>query len=337
MGHIVLAEGAELAPGEQALAQLHLEEPIVALPGDHFVARGFVPQEHYGTTIGGGEIVRVHAPRLRRHTDETAAALRRVAEAEPTERVALEVRAAGPAGASRKGLYARLGLPPRAVDSALGQLGATRELLRADGDLYLHAEVLARLEATALAAIDEFHKAQPHKEGVPREELRGRLPRALPPRLFDAVLDGLVRRGAVVAVRETVRRARHVAAVAASSVSPVVDKLLARLRAAGLEAPRPEELPELLGEPHAAVRAALDLAQRDGRLVKIRADYLVERGVLDALRDKLRAHLAEHGQITPQEWKGLTGVSRKFAIPLAEHFDAEKLTLHVGDARKLRG
>src|SRR6185436_13885112 len=95
---IVLVEADELAPGEQALAQLHLEAPVAALPGDHFIARGFVPQEHYGTTIGGGEVVRVHAPKVRRSSVEAAAALRKVAEAEPTARVALEVQGAGPAG-----------------------------------------------------------------------------------------------------------------------------------------------------------------------------------------------------------------------------------------------
>jgi selenocysteine-specific elongation factor len=59
--------------------------------------------------------------------------------------------------------------------------------------------------------------------------------------------------------------------------------------------------------------------------------------VLDELRAALRAHLAAHGQITAQEWKALVGSSRKWAIPLAEHFDAEKVTIRVGEIRKLRG
>jgi selenocysteine-specific elongation factor len=337
MAQVVLVDKDELLPGEQALAQLHLETPVAALPGDHFIVRGFVPQEHYGTTIGGGEVLRVHAPKVRRSSEEAAAALAKLEEARPAERVALEVLAAGPAGAARKALHARLGFPPAAIDAALGTLVQTRELLRADGDLFLHAQAQAKLEATALAAIDAFHAAQPHKEGIQREELRGKLPRALAPRLFDAVLEGLARRGAVVADRDVVRRVKHAPAQAARGMSPLVERVVEKLRAARYETSRPQDLPAELHEPEAQVKAALDVATREGRLVRIRPDYLVEKGVLDGLRAELRAHLAANGQITPQEWKTLTGVSRKYAIPLAEHFDVEKITLRVGEVRKLRG
>jgi selenocysteine-specific elongation factor len=335
MAQIVLVDRDELPPGEQALAQLHLETPLAALPGDHFIARGFVPQEHYGTTIGGGEVVRVHAPKVRRSSEAAAANLRRVAEAEPTERVALEVLGAGPAGASRKALGARLGLPPAAIDAALNRLVQARELAR-DGDLFLHGEVLARLEGAAVAALDAFHAAQPHKEGMPRAELAGRLSRALPPRLYDTLLGDLARRGAVVAERDLVRRARHAPAQAAASVGPLVDKLVAHLARAGLETARPQDLSAELGAAPAEVQKALDVALRTGRVVRIRPDYVVEKAVLDALRERLRSHLVEGGQITAQEWKAMTGATRKYAIPLAEHFDAEKLTLRVGEIRKLR-
>jgi selenocysteine-specific elongation factor len=333
---LVLVDRDELAPGAEGLAQLRLEAPIAAVPGDRFIARGFVPLEHHGTTVGGGEILRVHAPKVRRSSGLAAAAVQRVAEAAPVERVALEVLAGGPGGMSRKELGARLGLLSSAVDAALARLVDARELLR-DGNTFLHGEVLAGLEAQVTAALDAFHAAEPHKEGLPREELRGRLPRALPPRLFEAVLGELARRGALVAERDIVRRARHVPATAAASVGPLVEALLARLQSQGLESERPQDLAVALAVPERDLKAALDVALRAGRVVRVRPDYVVARPALDALRDKLRAFLAEHGQITAQEWKALTGATRKYAIPLAEHFDAEKVTLRVGEVRKLRG
>ncbi|HKA92110.1 MAG TPA: selenocysteine-specific translation elongation factor [Haliangiales bacterium] len=327
---IVLADREILRPGEEALVQLHLEVPVAALPGDRFIARGFVVQEHHGTTIGGGEILRVHAPKVRRSSAEIAAALQALADAEPTERVALEVAGAGPAAMPRATLLGRLGLSPAAIDAALGRLVDARELVR-DGDAYLHATVLARAEAAALAALDAFHAAEPLRDGMPREELRTRLPRALPPRFFDRAIDGLVARGAVETELELVRRARK------RRDNPLVDRVVEQYRAWGLETPRPEDVAGALTAPAADTRAALDTALRAGRLVRVRPDYYVEKSVLDALRDKLRAALRAHGQVTAQDWKTLTGVSRKYAIPLAEHFDAEKVTLRIGDVRKARG
>ena len=80
----------------------------------------------------------------------------------------------------------------------------------------------------------------------------------------------------------------------------------------------------------------IDLLVRGGSLVRMK-DLVFHAPAVDALREKLVAHLKAHAQITPQEWKELVGASRKFTIPLAEHFDAEKLTMRVGEVRKLRG
>ncbi|HEU5055507.1 MAG TPA: selenocysteine-specific translation elongation factor, partial [Kofleriaceae bacterium] len=97
---LVLIDRDQLAPGEEGLVQLHLDlaEPLAALPGDHFIARGFVLQEHYGTTLGGGEVIRVHAPKLRRASEQATLVVQAMARAGSAERVALEVRGAGPAG-----------------------------------------------------------------------------------------------------------------------------------------------------------------------------------------------------------------------------------------------
>jgi selenocysteine-specific elongation factor len=75
---------------------------------------------------------------------------------------------------------------------------------------------------------------------------------------------------------------------------------------------------------------------RGGSLVRVK-DLVFFAPAVDELREKLRAHLQAKREITPQEWKELVGASRKFTIPLAEHFDAEKLTMRVGEVRKLRG
>ena len=104
--------------------------------------------------------------------------------------------------------------------------------------------------------------------------------------------------------------------------------------------PRPEELPALLSKkavaPAAAkLKAALDGLVRDGTLLRMK-DLLFHREPVQALRAQLCAFFERQPEINPTQWKELVGQSRKFAIPLAEYFDAQKLTLRVGDVRRLR-
>jgi len=336
-----------LQPGEKALVQLRLDAttPVAALPGDRFIIRGFVLQEHCGTTLGGGEILRVHAPKTRKSSAEARQTLQRIAGASGDDRVALEIAGASVAAIAFPALLGRLDLARADLGEALNRLIDSGDVVKAPADaatnddatLFCHAEVLARLEQTALEHLDAFHASQPHKEGMSREELRARMPGALPLRVFEQVLDALIRRQAIEAERDIVRRRRGKSARPNAALSALESQIADRFRGWGLTPPRPKELPAELGTQPGKVSAALDRLLAQGALVKVKPDYYVDPSALAALRDKLVAHLDAHGQITPQEWKNLTGATRKYSIPLAEHFDAEKLTLRVGDVRKRRG
>ena len=336
---LVLVDRDRMEPGEEGLVQIHLDiaTPLGALPGDHFIARGTVIQEHYGTTLGGGEVVRVHAPKLRRSSTVASEVLHALAEADQDQRIALEVKAAGPACSHLADLVRRTGLARADISGALGRLTASGDLVAAgsgDTAAYCHAETFARLEVQALGHLDAFHEAQ--QGDMSREELRARLPRALPPRLFDELIGALIRRGALEAERDVVRRprSRH---VQARELHGLDADLSARFRAWGITAPRPKEIPGEIGADPNAVRAALDRLISGGAVIKVKPDYYVGSEALAELRARLVAHLDQHGQITPVEWKDIVGQSRKYSIPLAEHFDAEKLTLRVGEIRKRRG
>ena len=335
---LVLIDREELLPGEEGLVQLHLDlaAPLAALPGDHFIARGFVLQEHYGTTLGGGEVIRVHAPKLRRASEQATEVVQAMERAGAAERLALEVRGAGPAGLVLDDLVRRLGSGRAELSSDLERLVETRELCAAgtgDATVYLHAEPFARLEEQALGHLDAFHQGHQHGD-MSREELRARLPRALPVKMFDELVTALLRRGAIEAERDVVRRP---AVRRPARPSGLDADLAARFKGWGITPPRPKEVAaEIKGDP-GAVRAALDRLLAAGTLIKVKPDYFIDAETLAALRARLSAHLDARGQITPLEWKDIVGASRKYSIPLAEHFDAEKLTLRVGEIRKRRG
>jgi selenocysteine-specific elongation factor len=328
---LALVDRDQLEPGETCLAQLRIDAtaPLGALPGDRFIVRGFVATVTHGSTIGGGRIIRVLAPRARKGAHH-AAAVASLAAARPEQRIALDVKAAAFAGLGSVDLVHRLGLPAEALAPVLEALVASGELLvtgSADHAHYLHAAAVAGVEAritTALAAA---------ADGVGREELRSQLPAALSGRAYDAIIAALERRAALVSEGDRLRRA---SAPPRAAPSAAETELAAQFRAWRLEPPRPKDVAAAAGLPEAQARLLLDRLIAAKRLIRIKPDLYIHAEIVGELRTRLLAFLADHPTIDAQQWKELTGASRKFTIPLAEYFDAEKVTLRIGDVRRKR-
>jgi selenocysteine-specific elongation factor len=197
---------------------------------------------------------------------------------------------------------------------------------------------VAELGAAVREALERFHAAEPLRAGVAREELRTSLPGArIDGRLLALVLAELARVGAIELEGDLVRDRRFSVEKAETERSSLVERTLGVYRAAGLAPPGSHALAAAVSAPGAEAVAALEILVRRGDLVRLKPELCFDRGAIDGLRARLRAFLARAGQITPQQWKELTGQTRKYAIPLAEHFDAEKVTLRIGDIRRLRG
>jgi selenocysteine-specific elongation factor len=339
---VALLDTHAVEPGQSALAQLLLDEPMVMLPGDRFIMRGFALQRHHGTTVGGGVVLRTLGARVRRGTPETLTALRAheaaLAAGDVAARVRLEVERAGVDGIARAALQMRLPDAPRPVDAAVAKLSAARAVVRYDKErgALVSEGALQLLKQAAVAAVEAFHAAHPLAEGMAREELRAKVSGEV--KLLHLVLESLAAEGALVVERETVRRPSHDPArqKAQAGLAPLAERALALWERTALMPPRLLEAAATLAVTAAALQPVVELLVRAGSLVRMK-DLLFAARAVDELRGRLVAHLEARGTITPQEWKELVGASRKFAIPLAEHFDAEKVTMRVGEVRKLRG
>ena len=341
LASVALLDKGEIEPGGEALAQLHLDQPLCILPGDRFILRGFALQKEHRTTLGGGAVLRVLGPRHRRGTPEVIEALKAAEKGAKSavDRVALEVAWAGVQGIARGDLQMRVPSTPRETEAALTRLLGARTVIRYDREkgALVHQDALALLRAQVLASVDAFHAAEPLKPGVGREELRSKLPPQVSPRLFHLVVESLTSERALTTDKDIVRRPGHDVAASqqAKGLAPLAERVSALYRDSGLAPPRPAEVVASLQADEKGVREAIELLTRGGTLVRVQ-DLHFARVALDGLRVRLVAYLNEHGQITAQEWKELVGQTRKFTIPLAEFFDGEKLTLRVGETRKLR-
>jgi selenocysteine-specific elongation factor len=332
LASLALVDRDELAPGDTALAQLRIDAttPLGALPGDRFIVRGFVATSTHGTTIGGGRVIRVLAPRARKggaHGDTVA----RLAAARHDQRLALDIKTAAFAGLGLPDLVRRTGVPGDALGPVLATLVGSGELLAigaGDHAHYLHATAVAELEARIVKA------AAAAPEGVLREELRTQLPAALSARAYDAILAGLERKTAIASDGDRVRKAS--APVRGAMLTPAETRLADQFRAWALEPPRPKDIPAELRLPEPQVKTMLDRLIAGKQLIRVKPDLYVHTDAIAALRTRLLAFLDAHPTIDAQQWKELTGTSRKFSIPLAEYFDAERVTLRIGDLRRKR-
>src|SRR5437667_156735 len=181
-----------------------VEAPLVALPGDRFVVRSYSPS----VTIGGGTILDVDPPRFKLRAPIHPAHLKLLQGGSPEEVVEEHVRHVGGSGARLATLLGRVPFGPEKLRGLLDGLVAQGRVLVVDREWYLHSESSARLRALVLAALEAFHRANPLKPGMSREELRVRTGGA-DERVFATLLAALEAEGALASDRDKVRLASH--------------------------------------------------------------------------------------------------------------------------------
>jgi selenocysteine-specific elongation factor len=330
---IILLEGDVLKPGETQFAQLRLKNPVLLLPGDYFIVRTYSPQ----TTVGGGVVLDPAPPRRRRRSAEALELLSALQEGDDPERVRLLVRQSLLSGITFEEIGIRSGLPAKRLESALSGLlshGIIVQMVR-EPRIFLGRDALDSLKSLLLGEIEAYLRNNPLKDGIGKEELRTRLPRRSDVRFFGPVLTALEKDGKVMAERELVKLPGHKAAAVGGSV-----ELQARIEAAfmkgGFEPPTLKELSNTFRCGEKEILELVNLLIREGRIVKIKGDVYYAPEPLSQIREKLVALLKEKREITPPEFREVTGLSRKFMIPLLEFFDQEKVTIRVGDKRLLR-
>jgi selenocysteine-specific elongation factor len=335
---VVLLDRGELLPGETAPAQLRLAAPVAALPGQRFILRGFAAVAGRGKTVAGGRVLAIAPRKHRPSRTEDAAGLAALRDGDATARVSRVLADAGARGLDLQELEVRTALSGRALARALELLGAKGGAILWDRErkAYVAASILDRLVEKAAAAVRTHHQENPLAPGLPREELRERLGLS-DPKLFARVVASLAEKRDIESEGEVLRE-RGRRAGGGDADRELLDQVRTILAGSGLTPPDVGELARRTGEPPARVLAAVRLLEKEGEAVRVTAELYFDAAAVAGLRERLVAFLRERGEITTQEFKELVAATRKWVIPLGEYFDREKVTLRVGDARRvLRG
>ena len=329
MGEVTLFERVELAPGQESFAQLRLRQSVLALPGDPFIIRQSSPL----VTIGGGTVLDP-LPRRPRARETSRSEYLLAAERNDKPEILAQLTQRSLFGLPHSEISSRTGWTDPEIQETIRIIGAANRvrLIPEPPILFASASFDALVENIS-ERIERFHKENPLQPGIPREELRVNLARRLRPEIFRAALEELVANEKIELQGELVKRA-------GSQISLLPDELKAKdqieaaFASAGLAVPTVKEVLASLSIDSHRSEKLLQLLLREKALHRVTPELIFHRDALTELRAKLAAYKKAKGErISVPIFKDLTGITRKYAIPLLEYLDRERVTRRQGDER----
>ncbi len=334
LAKVLLYGAAEIPPGGSGYARIALDEEIVLMGGDRFILRGFSPLENFGYTIGGGRIVNPYPLRHKGEWKAVPEAFPRLTSSDPTVRVLAAVEEAGRKGLGGKDAAVVAGVGLAESETQIESLFSTGKIRgNAGGSRYWHAATVEETGKEGVRALSSLHDRFPDREGFPREEVAAQIPGGVDPELVSLSLD--VRAEAGKSGDLYFLPARKPVSVELSS--PLAKTIAGKIRETGLSALSKAELADALRPGNRKeFDRTLEALVKGGAALRVK-ELFFDPAAIVALKEKLVSFLEKKGEITVPEFKDLAGgLSRKYVIPLLEHFDLSKVTLRVGDKRVLR-
>jgi selenocysteine-specific elongation factor len=299
--------------------RLVLSEPLLLLPGDRFIVRMFSPV----ITIGGGRVLDIAAPRRASRGAQTDR-LRILESAPLPERIALLARESR-YGIGMPELVARMGL----LEADIRKASAAASLTVLESPQFWLLDpgwVVAKLE-TLHEHLKQFHRQNPLLAGASKEELRSKFLPGAPPWLMDALL---ARSKTLTSNAETIHLSSHKVALKQDEAEATA-KIENAFRSGGLATPAVQEVLAKSGVDPSRARTLLQLMLRDKRLVRVSDELVFHASAMQSLRALLAQKKGV--QFAVPQFKDWTGISRKYAIPLLEYLDRERITRREGESR----
>ena len=333
LGILILLEKDELLPGETSLAQIRLDSPVALIKDDRFVIRSYSPMR----TIGGGHILNPIPQKHKRFKPEVIKLLKGIVNNIPEEIISSHADDSGYAGVSFADLKIMTNLPEKQLDNTIQGLLSKKTIVCFDREnrIYIHNNGIEKLKKETLDYLSSYHKSNPLKAGMSKEELRSKLPFAVGTKLFNLILNRMIKDEVIVQEENTVRLSSHTVSLKVDQAD-IRTKILDAYLKSGLTPPYFKELSRLLDVDSKQAKDVLILLVDEGVLLKVKEDLYFHAEAVNELKKRVIDYLKSNEEMTTPQFKEMVSVSRKYLIPLIEYFDSTKVTLRVGDSRKLR-
>jgi selenocysteine-specific elongation factor len=330
IGEVYLQGKRELASGGSALAQIRLQDNAVLVRGDRFIVRQFSPV----VTIGGGAVL---DPQARRASAKDTGRVKflEILEKGSREEILRAMAERNILGITGEEIIVRTGWIEAELQSAAKAL-EEKKLLRmvSNESLILMGEaVFAEISKKLLGKVERFHKENPLQPGITREELKASLGRRVRPETFAAAVRALVEQKQLTIQGEFVKKPGTEITLTPEEVR-AKDQIVQAFAKAGLAVPSVKDVLAQLKIENARAEKLLQILLREKTLVRVSAELIFHRQALERLAGLLAQYKKSKGErIGVPAFKELTGITRKYAIPLLEHLDRQRLTRRAGDER----
>jgi selenocysteine-specific elongation factor len=330
---LAMLENTAMTGGQRQFVQLRLASPLPLVPGERFVVRANVADSGVSglTTIGGGQILGLSNMRLRRKKTWTLGLLaaRREAIADPLrwcEQMVRESESPATVASLQKKCWSRV----EEIIAALEKLRVENRVVQAPGGGWLHGDVIQKVAADILAAIQTFHTANPERAGISREELQATL--RSNPVFLAAAAESLLHS------KQLESNGALLARVGWSARIPdrdqrLCDQIAAKLQQAGWSPPGLEELAAFANEPLPRVVAMARLLAERGVVVRLDDQIWMHRDAVEGGKQTALKLFRRAPAFSTMEFRDALGVSRKFAVPLVDYLDKIRFTVRSGNNR----
>jgi selenocysteine-specific elongation factor len=330
IAEILLYSARDLAPGQAALAHLVLQDELVLAAGERFIVRQFSPV----TTIGGGVVLDPLARRPLSRDTGRVKFLETLRDGTAVEVLATMVERA-PMGLRYEEIAAHTGWRGTEIREAIKVLSSS-QVVKSIGDerlLLIGGGIFERVRIAISEKIEHFQLENPLMPGITREELRSSIGRRVKPEVFRAALGELIAQKKLEVQGELVKRAGSGITLQPDEQA-AKGKIEAAFRAGGLAVPSVKDVLAGLSVEIKQAEKLLHILLREKSLIRVSPELIFHQAALTHLKDRLSAYKTSRGErISVPAFKDLTGITRKYAIPLLEYLDRERVTRRMGDER----
>jgi selenocysteine-specific elongation factor len=332
LARVHLLDAEELPPGETALAQIRFPFPMVGVFGDRFVVRAHSPLR----TIAGGKLLNPIGRKVKRFSSQLDP-LYTLARGDPQTVLLTHLELSGNKGLDSARLQVLCNLSAKELNKLLQDLGSKQRIFCFDREnrVYVSGGVVQRLTADLEEYVRRFHRDNPLQAGISRGRVASDWGKDLPAKLLHFILERCQKLGLLVSEQEVLRLPEHRVTLGQDQ-SKLKESILRQYRDAGITPPNLNDVLQDLDIDAKQATPILQLLTEEGKLIKIKDGMYYSAEALERVRELVLGYFAENEELGPKEFKELTGLSRKYSIPLLEYLDKARITIRVGDVRKLR-